>query len=605
MDSDQLYRIGVLNRIDRSFAAMLHRMEGNGDPWVALAAGLVSRAAADGNVCLDLASIVDDGIQPPDGGRSIPVDISLEGWRQRLLDSPAVGTTHDKKPLILDGNLLYLQRYWNYENIVAQWIIERCQSHAPVAQGRGAIDAGRHGLAGGQQADSDQERAVQAALGNRFTVISGGPGTGKTTTIARIIVALHRLATDKPPRILLAAPTGKAAARMQEALHRGMSELLDDRESGMAADAIQAKTLHRLLQIQPGKHRIGYTQAFPLPADVIIVDEASMIDLALMARLIQAVPSDARLILVGDKDQLASVEAGSVMGDICAGIGSMGTKDAGRNAEAGAKAQSTSHMVVLAKCYRFGADSGIEALGRAINAGNSRRVMDLLASTDKERIDFKPLNGIGEMEKDLTRLVMATIAPVFEAVDPLEALGRFDGLKILTPVRKGPYGVEAINHLVEATLRRHGVIDPLPGWGGQWYPGRPVMMKRNDYHHHLFNGDVGITMVGYAADGLAQVRVAFPDGRGEMRSLVPEQLPDHETVYAMSVHKSQGTEFQRVVLILPDRDSPLLTRELIYTAVTRARQTVEIWGRQDILMAAVQRRIHRASGLRNKLRQNY
>jgi exodeoxyribonuclease V alpha subunit len=187
----------------------------------------------------------------------------------------------------------------------------------------------------------------------------------------------------------------------------------------------------------------------------------------------------------------------------------------------------------------------------------------------------------------------------------LEALGRLDGLKILTPVRKGPFGVEAINHLVEATLRRHGVIDPVPGWGGQWYAGRPVMINRNDYYHHLFNGDVGITMVGQAADGLAQVRVAFPDGRGEIRSLVPEQLPDHETVYAMSVHKSQGTEFQSVVLILPDRDSPLLTRELIYTAVTRARQRVEIWGRQEILMAAVQRRIHRASGLREKLGRNY
>jgi exodeoxyribonuclease V alpha subunit len=197
---------------------------------------------------------------------------------------------------------------------------------------------------------------------------------------------------------------------------------------------------------------------------------------------------------------------------------------------------------------------------------------------------------------------MAAIAPVFETVDPLAALGQFDQLKILAPVRKGPYGVEAINQLVEATLRRHGVIDPVPGWGGQWYPGRPVMMNRNDYYHHLFNGDVGITMVGYE-DGLAQVRVGFPDGQGQIRSLAPEQLPDHETVYAMSVHKSQGTEFQRVVLILPDRDSPLLTRELIYTAVTRARQTVEIWGRQDILAAAVERRIHRASGLRNKLRQ--
>lgn len=607
MDSDELYRQGVLHRIDRAFAAMMRRLDGNGDPWVALAAGLVSRAAANGNVCLDIESIANDGIQRPDGGRSLSLSISPERWRRQLRKSPVVGAEHDKKPLILDGNLLYLQRYWNYENIVAQWILERCRSHSGHShsfgvQEMGAIDAVMDSFSGKKQADSDQDRAVHAALVNRFTVISGGPGTGKTTTIARIIVALHRSAAEKAPRILLAAPTGKAAARMQEALHQGMADLLGDYGSGIVEDAIEAKTLHRLLKIRPGKHRIRYTPEFPLPADVIIVDEASMIDLALMARLIQAVPSGARLILVGDKDQLASVEAGSVMGDICAGIGSIGAKDASRDAKAGVKAELGNHMVVLEKCYRFGADSGIDALGRTINAGSSRQVMDLLTDTHKNHVQFKPMTGIEDIERDLHRLVMAAYAPIFETADPLTALGQFDRLKILTPVRKGPYGVEAINQLVEATLRRLGVIDPVPGWGEQWYPGRPVMMNRNDYYHHLFNGDVGITMVGYE-DGLAQVRVGFPDGQGQIRSLAPEQLPDHETVYAMSVHKSQGTEFQRVVLILPDRDSPLLTRELIYTAVTRARQTVEIWGRQDILTAAVERRIHRDSGLRNKLWQ--
>jgi exodeoxyribonuclease V alpha subunit len=429
-------------------------------------------------------------------------------------------------------------------------------------------------------------------------VISGGPGTGKTTTIVRIIVALHRLAADKAPRILLAAPTGKAAARMQEALFHGMAELLSDSESGFVPDAIEAKTLHRLLGILPGKNRIRYTPEFPIPADVIIVDEASMIDLALMARLMQAVPFDARLILVGDKDQLASVEAGSVMGDICAGVSSFGTEDDDESAKA--NAELSNHMVVLRKSYRFKADSGIEELGRAINGGSGGEVMDLLADVGKGNIDFKPIAAFGEIEKDLPRLVLETIAPVFDTADPLAALARFDQFKILTPVRKGPCGVEAINQLVEATLRRHGIINPAPGSGGQWYPGRPVMMNRNDYYHHLFNGDVGIATVTHIG-GIPRVRVGFPDGQGQIRYLYPEQLPDHETVYAMSVHKSQGAEFQHVVLILPDKDSPLLTRELIYTAVTRARQTVEIWGRQEILTAAVRRRIHRASGLRKKL----
>ncbi|MEJ2158142.1 MAG: exodeoxyribonuclease V subunit alpha [Desulfobacteraceae bacterium] len=496
---------------------------------------------------------------------------------------------------------MYLERYWNYEKFVAQWILERSQRHLPE-NAIPDLDAIIEAVSGKGKVDPDQTRAVRVALKNRFTVISGGPGTGKTTTIARIIVAFHRLAADKSPRILLGAPTGKAAARMQEALHHGMAELLGDDEAGIISDPIEAKTLHRLLELSPGKNRVRYTPESPMAADVIIVDEASMIDLALMARLFQAVPSEARLILVGDKDQLASVEAGSVMGDICAGVSTSGEDDCGGKSRTVVGRQLTNHMVVLKKSYRFTSGSGIEALGRATNAGNSRLVADLMADADAGHLNFKEIHEFRDLEANLQRLVIEHIAPVFTTSDPLGAIAQLGQFKILTPYRKGPFGVEAVNQLVESTLRRQGVIEPVPGWRGQWYAGRPVMINRNDYFHHLFNGDVGITMMVHEG-GEPQVRVGFPYGRGAIRYLAPEQLSHYETVYAMSVHKSQGTEFEKIVLILPDRDSPLLTRELIYTAVTRARQTVEIWGQREILSAAVERRIQRASGLRNKLWQ--
>ncbi len=602
MDPESLFQQGGLLRIDRVFASMIHRIDGKGDPWVALAAGLVSRAAADGDVCLDLESTIKNGIQTIDDNHRISVDITLERWRQALDGSFAVGKHGDKKPMILDGNLLYLQRYWNYENLVSQSILERCGFNVPEAAMADVEVLVRGGKSDRQHLDPDQDAAVLAALSKRFIVISGGPGTGKTTTIARIITALNQLNSDASLRIMLAAPTGKAAARMQEALVQGIDHLMHDEACEIPSRSIEAKTLHRLLGIVPGKHQSRYSPQNPLPADVVIVDEASMIDLSLMAKLIQAVAPNARLILVGDKDQLSSVEAGSVMGDICAGaiIGKHTDSHGKTNAER--RTDLSNHLVVLRRSYRFSSGSGIDALGRAINDGDSRQAVALLNDPLNAHIGFIPIATFNDVERHLSRLVMEAIAPIFGTSEPLEALAQLEQIKILTPMRRGPFGVAAINEMVEATLRRHDCIKPAPGLGGQWYPGRPVIMNRNDYYHHLFNGDVGVTMLVHT-DGMQQVRVGFQDGQGQIRHLAPEQLPDHETVYAMSVHKSQGTEFQKVVLILPDRDSPLLTRELIYTAVTRARHRVEIWGRPDILAAAVGRRIHRASGLRNKLWQ--
>lgn len=595
MDLDTLYNSGLLNEIDRAFGELIHRISETRDPWVALAAGLVSRASAEGDACLDLAFVCEHGIQAAETDRKIPLGISLGQWRNILSSSSVVGNKNDNTPMILDGKRLYLQRYWNYEHQVADAIQNRCkpltsETCQTVAK---TIPAQLVG-----EGDPEQLQAVHKALNQRFTVITGGPGTGKTTTIARIILLLYHLESGKTLDIVLAAPTGKAAARMQDALDSTFKVLLRDDPVQLQVGRLKSQTLHRLLGALPGRTQYRYHQENPLPADVIIVDEASMIDLALMAKLMQAVSPSAKLILVGDKDQLASVEAGSVMGDICAGIsddnGSKKHHVSKSNAVAGKNLAD--HIVVLEKSYRFSAGSGIGQLASAIKAGEGRQALALLEDPEKRDIVFNSISGVPELKNALRQVVSDEIVPAFTMDEAHHRLRHFNTIRILSPVRKGPFGVAALNLMVENVLGRLGCIQRLPMREGQWYPGRPVMLKRNDYHRSLFNGDVGIAMADSGEP--FPIRVAFIEAGGGIQWLTPEQLPAHETVYAMTVHKSQGTEFNKVVLVLPDRDVPLLTRELIYTAVTRARRHVEIWGDPHILIAAVERRIHRASGLR-------
>ncbi len=599
MDIDTLYRDGLLNEIDRAFAQMVNRISEGDDPWVAVAAGLVSRSAANGDVCLDLDAITANGIPTADAGVQLPLPIPLKQWTARLLASSVVGCPFDNTPMILDSNRLYLQRYWNYEHGVAQAILDRCRQPPP------AIDPAilKNAFASDVwQGDPDQRRAVNASMCQRFTVISGGPGTGKTTTVAQIILHLNRTAaTGKVPRIELAAPTGKAAARMQEALDSGFEKLFHNPMADpIPGLRLEARTLHRLLGAVPGSIQCRHNRHHPIPADVVIVDEASMIDLALMAKLMEAVSSETRLILVGDKDQLASVEAGSVLGDICAGLPDSSKGKRRQTGPDGKENRLSNHIVILHKSYRFRAESGIDELGRAINGGDGRQALTLLDNSKMSHICLNPVSDIQGLEKALEKKVIDCIAPAFEIQDPQRALTQLNALKILSPVRKGPYGVIELNRMVESVLKRIGVIDTNIGRDALWYPGRPVIIQRNDYHQNLFNGDVGIAMPGQVR-GIRRLDVMFPDGKGGIKTISQEQLPPHETVYAMTVHKSQGTEFNGVLLVLPDKDVPVVTRELIYTAVTRARHNVEIWGRRTIFLEGVRRRIQRASGLREAL----
>jgi exodeoxyribonuclease V alpha subunit len=417
--------------------------------------------------------------------------------------------------------------------------------------------------------------------------------------VAKIILLLQRLAAGRPLKILLAAPTGKAAARMQEAV----ATLLKQESPGQGSDESalpQARTLHRLLGYNPTEARFRYHAAQPLAADAVIVDEASMIDLALMHQLVQAVPPEARLVLVGDKDQLASVEAGAVLGDICHGAQAQ-EKGAvpDRITDGDERTSLKRHIAILAHSYRFDGGSGIGALSRAINAGDAGQALSLLADARVPTVSLRPLTDWEHFDTALEADIDHAWQSLFQPTEPGEAFESLARFKILTAVRKGPFGVEAINARVERILRRREWIAAKTVEAG-WYPGRPVMITRNDYNHGLFNGDVGLAM---EAPGVSSgpVQVVFPGSQGVFKAMAPHQLPEHETVYAMTIHKSQGSEFEKIMVVLPDADLPLLTRELIYTAVTRARAAIQVWADPALLARAVQRPIQRASGLREML----
>ena len=594
-DFNDLQRRGFFGTIDLAFSNLIRRLDPGCDDWVVLAAALVSRATGQGHVCLDLEAMAEElgSEETPLAGKTL----DAAAWRDRLDVSGMVGRPLDFRPLILEDSRLYLHRYWRYEHDLAKAILQRCGDHA------GATHVSeKRILRYFDGSDPDQLKAAMVAAGRRFCVISGGPGTGKTHTLAKLIVMRHSMQTDVAPRILLAAPTGKAAARLQESLEGAMRAL---RENGLELGELpEPCTLHRLLGYQPARSRFIHSAENPLAADMVVVDEASMVDLALMNRLFHAVPGDATLILTGDKDQLASVEAGAVLGDICYGAGDSDMRaPSGKKQDAGQSENGglASHIVVLKRNYRFGEAGGIGALSRAINAGDAAAVLDLLENDDSGAIGLRTVQAYDTMTAFLDGQVLEAYVPALSIADPLLCLEKINSFRVLTALRKGPYGAEGVNRRIEKGLFAKGLIlPPASAASPWWYAGKPVMITRNDYFHGLFNGDIGVAVEDEPnKDG--RIRIAFPDNRGGIKRLTPHQLPAHETVYAMTVHKSQGSEFETVVLVLPDQDVPLLTRELLYTAVTRARKRVVVCGQPEILARAVRRRVQRYSGLRKAL----
>lgn len=579
-----------LSPLSRQFAACLQRLVPDAPAAVFQAAWLASEAIAAGDVCIDLVDYAgqrrwQDALSP---GAVFP---QLDEWQRQLRGSALVGAPGVFAPLILDGqNRLYLARYWHYEQMLAADLLARAATpfdDLDMARLQSDLDRLFADNADEQSAQPDWQRnAAEKAVMRRLCVISGGPGTGKTSTVVRILAALQMQYRGKLT-IRLAAPTGKAAARMQEAVRGAKSRLGVDAEI-LAAIPEQAGTLHRLLGARPESGIFRHGRANPLPLDVLVVDEASMIDLALLAKLVEALPPRARLILLGDKDQLASVEAGAVFGDICADA------DGGQGGMAGS-------IALLHRSYRFGTASGIGRLASAIRGGDADGALNLLDAGQSEDVAWHR-GRAGEHADALARHLLDGYRGYFAALqaraDPAVLFELFGRFRALCAHREGLAGVAGLNALVEDALRRMGRIPKRDAW----YHGRPIMVARNDYHLSLFNGDIGIAW----GDGPDR-RVYFQNAdtpvgtSGKLRDFPPGRVPQHETVYAMTVHKSQGSEFDEVLLVLPDEASPVLNRAMIYTAVTRAKRRIEIWGERMILEQAIQRVATRSSGLKDRL----
>ena len=543
--------------IGNQLVALLSRLNGSRVPELERAVGALCAALEEGHVCVALES-----------------DATA-----RLRACEVVGGPGNFAPLILDGGLLYLARYWNYEDALAKDIRARA-SASPVACDETKLAAGLTRYLG--DADAAQREAAANAVRRKFSVITGGPGTGKTRTAT---VALALLAEQGVARFALAAPTGKAAARLKDSLAQTLDTLAVPAAT-RAPLPTDASTLHRLLGSIPGagfRHDAGN----PLSADVVVVDEASMIDLPLMAKLFAAVRTDARIVLLGDPRQLASVEAGHVLGDICAGA-------------------PRECITELVKNHRFHGTSGIYQLSRAVNDGDEAAVRALLESPPDDlvsvRVGKSHFSGGGAAETVCDEGVAATAAlrervvagfrACLDAATPQAALNVLGDFRILCALRAGPSGVRHFNRLAEQSLADAGLISP----DKTFYAGRPLLVLRNDYSLRLFNGDTGIVL----PDERGELRAFFADETG-VRAFAPSRLPEHETAFAMTVHKAQGSEFARVLIVLPERESPVLSRELLYTAITRARENVELWWSEASLHASIVRSVERSSGLRARL----
>lgn len=605
--------------------------------------------------------------------------VSEVDWLSLMESASVVGGGSQAKPLVLDGSRLYLHRYWHYESQLSDVLKSLAQSSSLASSGLGEMTQTLEHLftpsfsflfkaltnltesnqvlrqqlvcdqldvvlpeqldwsaidqvliKANKAADLEELRqlvptsaclnwqkvAAAVALTRRFAVISGGPGTGKTTTVAKLLAALVEQGNqvNHLPVIKLVAPTGKAAARLTESIGAAISQLPVAPEI-IAAIPTEASTIHRLLGAIPNRAEFRHNKVNPLHLDILVVDEASMVDLPMMHKLIDALPNQARLILLGDKDQLASVEAGAVLGDICSFI------EQGFSAQQGLqlatltgfdwlKRESTNlntgladSLCMLQKSYRFDARSGIGQLAKAINAGKPYQVEkvwqagftdikrhDLSKESYAAMIDMMVANYSGYLsfvhtkEKNTTSL-------------PKQVLKAFSKSRLLCAIREGDFGLTGLNLRIEAGLRKKRLI---PSFEEQWYIGRPVMVTRNDHGLGLYNGDIGICMLDDSEDE-ARLRVYFELPDGSVKGVLPSRVPQHETAYAMTIHKSQGSEFDHTVMVLPNDFSPILTRELIYTGITRAKSQLDLFCQPAVLSKGVSIKTVRSSGLAQRL----
>lgn len=653
---ERLADAGLLRRLDSALAAFVAVQDTEAGPALLVATAVLAQMEGRGHSCLPLQALAGDPNQilawPKEAERlqqSLWEQLPgrLADWLQALRRShvvrvvqPGTVAADRGQPLVLlDGAapLLYLRRYWDYERSVATHITQRTVADAVALDEPRVRDwLGRlfSSSAVAANAVDWQKLACALALRGRMSVITGGPGTGKTYTAARLLALLFATVPDAAQlRVALAAPTGKAAARLKQSIDSSLLELKEAVGRELDLEALvkrmgAARTLHSLLGARPDTRRFAHHAGNPLDVDVLIVDEASMIHLEMMAVLLQALPSTARLILLGDKDQLASVEAGAVLGDLC------------RDAQRGNYAPDTAayvervtgqslpgqylaparalplaqHTVMLRESRRFGGPIGL--LAQAVNAGDAPAAMALLRTQTQagQHAELWAREG-GEVDAVVRSAVqgrrgMVSYAAYAEVLERhgqgkgrgfateaehrqwvREVLAAFDRYRLLCAVRDGNWGVAGLNRAVEQALQAMGVIRKE----GEWYMGRPVMVTRNDAQLGVFNGDIGMALPSFADP--ARLRVYFMQGE-HLHHVSTARLAHVETAFAMTVHKSQGSEFEHTALVLAAQGGNVLSRELVYTGITRARKAFSLWAEAPGLLAsAMGSPTQRSSGL--------
>ncbi len=615
----------------------LHRFAPDADESVWLTCALAIQASLAGHTCLDLGQIAGKTMSLDNEDRQICLP-ELGTLKDNLLKSGVAAGAEKNQLFVLEDYLLYLRRYWHYENFLATELKNRSQNCSLDFNNITKHLQKLFPLTN-NQTDWQRTAALVCAL-KGLCIISGGPGTGKTFTVARIIALLQLLASpnvgnfsqssekysgiqkthsntisrEVPAeflRIGLCAPTGKAASRLAESIQEAINSL-ELPEDIIAAIPREAATIHRLLGYKHKSPYFRHNQNNKLNIDVLIVDEVSMVDLALMSKLMAAVPKDAKVILLGDKDQLSSVESGRIMADICgdtvkncfsADFASLMAK-AGENSPVISKknlGEVNDCVVFLTKSYRFAGKSGIGGLATSIIAGEAGQAIECFNKFDElAKLPTIHINQkSGKYVKLLRQSLLKGYGKLFKCQNPADAFKVFDKFQVLTVLREGEAGVRQINNWIADLMRAEGLIkrdNQQKDIDNRWYAGRPIMITGNNYNLGLFNGDIGITM----RDQRGHLQVYFKDSDG-FRAISCPRLPDHETAFACTVHKSQGSEFNKVLLLLPARMTPILSRELLYTAVTRAKDYFELWGDDSVFKQGIERRVGRCTGLAGRL----
>ncbi len=582
-----LNKLGILDPLDVHAATAVARLSGETDELVILAAALAVRGTRIGHVCVrldDYRSLVGgDDVDPAVAGEyHWP---RLEEWRPALEGGRMVGDGTGPEPLVMVEDRLYLERYYRYENLVLELMESRIEAGSRPITPRTRTMLGKWLSAHSGLADSQHYAAVEA-LTSRLTIVAGGPGTGKTFLLGRMLVALAELPTEDLPRVALCAPTGKAAARLGEEVTRS-AESVGSEQARDVLRGLSAGTIHRLLGWAPGRGRFAHHSGNRLPHDLVVVDEMSMVSLPLFAKLLAAVRDEAGVVLVGDPFQLESIEVGTVLADL------VGPAAGAAKGSAGATPMSD-RVVVLERVHRFAEHSPISEFAAAVRQGDADRGIACLRAGGRS-IEWVDGPDSEEFRGLLKRVVDHRFRLVTAAIDEGradEAMALLGDLAVLCANREGAGSVAEWRRRIEEALKSRF---PRDRFDGEWYPGRPVMITANDYHLNVFNGDMGVTV---ADDG--QLRVVF-DG-DPVRSFSPSHLGDHVTVHALTIHKSQGSQFKEVVVSLPPTtESRLLTRQLLYTAVTRASERVIVVGSETVIRRAIEMSVQRASGLRARL----